>query len=417
MGLETATYVSGLVNTNPLGSDGRSVGDDHIRLVKSVLQNTFPNANGAINPTPTEFNALTGATAVATISGNTILVAADFNYQGALSKITAGAVITLPAVSGVTAGKRRRFRSGTTGDVTLVRVGADTIDGATSYRIPSFTLVEITSDGTSEWMVTVTPSSRVGDLTPSGKASADPGEVAADGAAISRTTYAGLFAVLGTTFGAGDGSTTFNVPDTRARALVGSGAGTLAEVTGAVNVNTTNDTFDVALNDDTWITGMKVQISTSGSMPAPLVVATDYWVIRASTTTIKFATTLANALAGTAIDITTQGTGNHTTTHTLRTRTRGQKMGAEEHPIKDAEMRAHTHGLTDPGHAHNERGRNTPSGSGATIVETAISALADELTQNTTTTSTTGITIASFGGDTAHNNVPSSLGVPYFIKT
>jgi prepilin-type N-terminal cleavage/methylation domain-containing protein len=42
-----------------------------------------------------------------------------------------------------------------------------------------------------------------------------------DGAAISRTTYADLFALIGTTYGAGDGSTTFNVPDSRGRATVG----------------------------------------------------------------------------------------------------------------------------------------------------------------------------------------------------
>ena len=37
----------------------------------------------------------------------------------------------------------------------------------------------------------------------------------ADGSAVSRTTYADLFAVIGTTYGAGDGSTTFNLPDKR----------------------------------------------------------------------------------------------------------------------------------------------------------------------------------------------------------
>lgn len=37
-----------------------------------------------------------------------------------------------------------------------------------------------------------------------------------NGAAVSRTTYAALFAVIGTTFGAGDGSTTFNLPEGRA---------------------------------------------------------------------------------------------------------------------------------------------------------------------------------------------------------
>ena len=41
------------------------------------------------------------------------------------------------------------------------------------------------------------------------------------GQAISRTTYASLFSLVGTTFGAGDGSTTFNIPDLRGRAVFG----------------------------------------------------------------------------------------------------------------------------------------------------------------------------------------------------
>ena len=41
------------------------------------------------------------------------------------------------------------------------------------------------------------------------------------GQAVSRTTYAGLFAVIGTTYGVGDGSTTFNVPDLRGRVIAG----------------------------------------------------------------------------------------------------------------------------------------------------------------------------------------------------
>lgn len=42
-----------------------------------------------------------------------------------------------------------------------------------------------------------------------------------DGAAVSRTTYSALFTVIGTTYGVGDGSTTFNVPDLRSRVPVG----------------------------------------------------------------------------------------------------------------------------------------------------------------------------------------------------
>jgi microcystin-dependent protein len=47
------------------------------------------------------------------------------------------------------------------------------------------------------------------------------GWVFCDGAALSRTDYAALFAALGTSFGTGDGSTTFNVPDLRGRVPVG----------------------------------------------------------------------------------------------------------------------------------------------------------------------------------------------------
>ena len=46
-----------------------------------------------------------------------------------------------------------------------------------------------------------------------------------DGSAYSRTTYAALFAAIGTTWGVGDGSTTFNVPDLRGRAPIGVGQG------------------------------------------------------------------------------------------------------------------------------------------------------------------------------------------------
>lgn len=50
------------------------------------------------------------------------------------------------------------------------------------------------------------------------------GWLVCNGTAVSRTTYAALFAVIGTTFGSGDGSTTFNLPDMRDRFPVGAGS-------------------------------------------------------------------------------------------------------------------------------------------------------------------------------------------------
>lgn len=51
------------------------------------------------------------------------------------------------------------------------------------------------------------------------------GFLAEDGSVISRVTYARLFEAIGTTYGAGDGSTTFKLPDSRGRANIGSGTG------------------------------------------------------------------------------------------------------------------------------------------------------------------------------------------------
>lgn len=70
-------------------------------------------------------------------------------------------------------------------------------------------------------------------------ASAAPGWLLCNGQAVSRTTYAALFAAIGTTYGVGDGSTTFNVPDLRQRFPLGvaaSGTGnTLGGTGGAID--------------------------------------------------------------------------------------------------------------------------------------------------------------------------------------
>lgn len=61
----------------------------------------------------------------------------------------------------------------------------------------------------------------IGALVPYAGASAPSGFLLCAGQAVSRTTYADLFDIIGTTYGSGDGSTTFNVPDLRGRGAVG----------------------------------------------------------------------------------------------------------------------------------------------------------------------------------------------------
>lgn len=63
-----------------------------------------------------------------------------------------------------------------------------------------------------------------------------------DGSAVSRTDYATLFAVVGTTYGAGDGSTTFNLPDLSGRVVIGvSGTHALGSTGGSETVTLTED--------------------------------------------------------------------------------------------------------------------------------------------------------------------------------
>ena len=63
-----------------------------------------------------------------------------------------------------------------------------------------------------------------------------------------------------------------------------------------------------------YATGLKVALTTAGTLPAGLS-ATNYWMIVVNANTLKFATSMANALAGTAVDITDAGgTGNNTLT-------------------------------------------------------------------------------------------------------
>ena len=63
-----------------------------------------------------------------------------------------------------------------------------------------------------------------GTISAYGGTSAPTGWLLCDGSAVSRTTYARLFTALGTTWGVGDGSTTFNVPDLRGAFLRGTGS-------------------------------------------------------------------------------------------------------------------------------------------------------------------------------------------------
>lgn len=81
-----------------------------------------------------------------------------------------------------------------------------------------------------------------GIVMPFAGTTAPQGCLLCDGSAISRTTYAALFAVIGTTYGAGDGETTFNIPDLSGRVVIG--------VSNTHSLGTTGGSETVTLTDD-----------------------------------------------------------------------------------------------------------------------------------------------------------------------
>ena len=118
-----------------------------------------------------------------------------------------------------------------------------------------------------------------------------------DGSAVDRTAYSRLFSAIGTAHGNGNGSSTFHIPDYRGQFLRGHMS--TISVTGSGTVASSNGTFTShGINR----TGMKVRLS-SGTLSG-LSASTDYYAIVVDANTLAFATSYANAIAGTKIAIT-----------------------------------------------------------------------------------------------------------------
>lgn len=140
MGLETGTYVSDLVSTNPLSSDNERQGDDHLRLIKTLLKATFPNAS-----TPFYFPTILSKTA------NYTVVAADNNALIVVDA-TAGS-FTLSLTSAATLGSRFRFKvfrsDATANIVTIDPSGAELIDFTSTFVLrKQMETIELSSTGT-----------------------------------------------------------------------------------------------------------------------------------------------------------------------------------------------------------------------------------------------------------------------------
>ncbi len=217
-----------------------------------------------------------------------------------------------------------------------------------------------------------------------------------DGSAVSRATYASLFALICATLG------TFTV--------------TIASP--AV----------VTLTGHGLATGDSVYLTTSGALPTGLAINTRYWVIKVDANTFNLASSLANALAGTKINTSGSQSGTHTATlcpfglgdgsttfnipnlkgsvpvgknqSDAEFAGLGQNGGEKTHTLTQAETPAHTHTMGTS--------RNGGGGGWAT----------DYPGPASTGGSTQGLTgpTGSVGSDGSHNNLQPYLALNFIIR-
>jgi len=199
--LETATYTPDLNVANPAHTDGLSQADSHIRLLKSTIKNTFPNfTDVALASTQAQLDAAvavaSGASAGAFAAGTAALpglYVAGSPSTGFFSPAANQVALSLNGTQALLMGGTALVT--TLSIASTAGIAAATIGSVGAYSGGTGQLVPVGS--TMIWWTNVCPT----------------GYIWCNGANISRTTYPQLFALWGTAYGAGDGSTTFGIPN------------------------------------------------------------------------------------------------------------------------------------------------------------------------------------------------------------
>lgn len=305
-------------------------------------------------------NSVSGAISSAAPGAYPYSVTASDAQRVLLVDTSSARTINLPAATTAVAfWIKDRVGSSASNNISVVPNGTDTIDGVNTTRrlAEAYGVWMFVSDGISNWTVAgMLQEIPAGSLQMFAGAAAPAGWLLCNGAAVSRTTYARLWTAIGATFGAGDGSTTFNLPDLRQRFPLGiaaSGTGNALGATGGA-------------------------IDHTHSVPAH------------------------HHAMGTGADLNVTSSGAHT-----------HSIDHDHGSVTSGAGSPHSHTITDPGHAHSQV-VTTISGSGTAVRAdyAADATTGNQFAQGVNTgSSTTGITV---NNESAHTH---SVDLPNFTGT
>lgn len=207
------------------------------------------------------------------------------------------------------------------------------------------------------------------------------------GQAVSRSTYSALFAILGTAFGAGDGSTTFNLPDFRGRTAVGIdnlGGSAANRIQKSTTITTTNASATATVASASGLAvGMFV---TSANVPAGTTISA------ISGTTLTLSANATATAAGVAARFSLLGNDAQSI---------GAAGGEQTHVQLEAEMAAHSHSLLET--------YSSDTGSGTNSIQRASVASGDSSTNSAGNTNTKG-------SSNPTPNVQPSLATNWIVK-
>jgi hypothetical protein len=231
MALESATYISDLVATNPTSSDPKAEGDNHVRLVKGAILATFPNVTGAMTATHTQLNTVPNLAPIASPTFTGVPAAPTATTGTSTTQLATTAFVAATALAGVLPGQ-----TGNAGKFI-------TTDGTNASWSGLTKTIEVLTSGTS-WVcpagVTAVKATLVGGGGGGGRSGSANSAIggAAGGTSVKifvstpTTSYSYAIGALGAAAasdslaGSAGGNTTFNTGIVTVTANGGGGGGT-----------------------------------------------------------------------------------------------------------------------------------------------------------------------------------------------